>query len=92
MERFDEIHFETSWGEQIKPKKSESLHELEESIKPIPFMNIVEGVEDLLHDWPKSKAPLQQGLFSQGEDMRVPYSISSWRVPAWYRTANRGGT
>ena len=92
VKRFDVRHAETSWGEPIKPKKSESLHELEESINPPPFLNIVEGVEDMFHDFPKAKAPLQQGLSSQGEDMRVPYSISSWRVPAWYRTANRGGT
>ena len=41
---FDLINFETSWGQKIKPKKYESLHELEESIRPTPFLNIVEGV------------------------------------------------
>ena len=70
MKRFYLRHSETSWGEKIKPKKSESLHELEESIKPTSFLNIVEGVEDLLHDFPKEKSPLQQEISFEGEDMR----------------------
>ena len=72
MKRFDLRHSETSLREKIKPNKSEYFHELEESIKPTPFLNIFEGVEDLLHDFPKEKSPLQQELSSQGEDMRVP--------------------
>ena len=55
VKRFDLRHPETYLGEKIKPNKSESLHELEESIKPTPFLNIVEGVENLLHDLPKAK-------------------------------------
>ena len=58
MERFDVRHFETSWEKKIKPKKYESLHKLEDSMEPTPVLNIVEGVEDLLHDFPRSKTPL----------------------------------
>ena len=75
VERFDERHFKTSWGEQIKPNKSKSLHELEDSMEPTPVLNIVEGVENLLHLVPKAKAPTQQDLFSQREDLRIPSSL-----------------
>ena len=44
-------------------------------MEPTPFLNIAERVDDLLHDLPKEKAPLQQELSSQGEHMRVPSSI-----------------
>ena len=74
MKIFDVRHSETSSGKQIKPKKSKTLYVLEGSIKPTPVLNIFEGVEDLLHDFPKEKAPLQQELSSQGEDMRVSSS------------------
>ena len=53
VKRFDERHYETSLRKQIKPKKFESLHELEKSIKPTPFLNIVEGVKDLQYDFPR---------------------------------------
>ena len=56
---------ETSLGEQTKPKKSEPLYELEVSMKPTPFQNIVERVKDLQHDFPREKAPLQQEISSQ---------------------------
>ena len=49
MTRFDERHSETSWKEKIKPKKYESLHEMEDSMEPNPDLNIVGGVEGLLH-------------------------------------------
>ena len=75
MTRFDERHSETSWGEKIKPKKYESLHKLEDSMEPTAVLKIVEGVEDLLHNLPKAKAPLQQDLFSQREDIRIPSSL-----------------
>ena len=75
MERFDERNFETSWGEQIKPKKSESLHELEDSMEPTLVLNIVEGVEKLLHLVLEEKAPIQQHLFSQREDLRILSSL-----------------
>ena len=41
-----------------------------------PFMNIVERVKDLQHDFPRAKALLQQEHSSQEEDMSV---ISSRR-------------
>ena len=75
MIRFDVRHSETSWEEKIKPKKYASLHKLEDSMEPTPILNIVEGVEYLLHNFPEAKAPLQQGLFSQREDMRIPSSL-----------------
>ena len=55
---FDVRHSETSCENQIKPKKFESLHKLEYSMEPTPVLNIFEGVEDLLHNFPKEKAPL----------------------------------
>ena len=61
-------------GELAKPKKSEPLHELEGSMKPNPFQNIVEGVKDLKHALPRENAPLQKELYSQEEDMRIPPS------------------
>ena len=39
-----------------------------------PFQNIVEGVKDLLYDFRRAKAPLQQEHSSQEEDMSVPFS------------------
>ena len=54
-----DVHSETSLKKQIKPKKSESLHELEKSMKPTPFLNIVEGVKYLQYDLPRAKASLQ---------------------------------
>ena len=57
--RFDDRHFETSWGEQIKPKKYESLHKLEDSMEPTPVLKIVGGVEDLLNFLPGAKAQIQ---------------------------------
>ena len=74
MKRFDLKQYETSLGEQTKPKNLESLHELEGSMKPTPFHNIVEGVKDLQHAFPREKPPLQQELSSQEEDMRIPSS------------------
>ena len=59
---------------QTKPNKSKPLHQLEGSMKPTPFRNIVEGVKDQQHALPRAKAPLQQELFSQKEDMRIPFS------------------
>ena len=44
------------------------------SMKITPFQNIFEGVKDLLDDFPRAKAPLQQEHSSQEEDMRVPFS------------------
>ena len=41
VERFDERHFETSWGEHIKPNKSESFHELEDSMEKNPVLNSI---------------------------------------------------
>lgn len=61
-------------GKQTKPKKSEPLHEMERSMKINPFQNIVEGVKDLLHDFPRAKAPLQQEPSSREEDMSVHFS------------------
>ena len=75
MTRFDERHSKTSWGEQIKPKKSESLHKLEDSLEPTPVLNIVEGVEDLLHLFLEAKAPFQQDLLSQRKYKRIPSSL-----------------
>ena len=75
MTRFEVRHSETSWEEKIKPKKSESLHNLEDPMEPTLVLNIVEGVEDPLHNFAEAKSPLQQDLFSQREDMRVPSSI-----------------
>ena len=75
MTRFDERHCETSWGGQIKPKKSESLHKLEDSMEPTLVLNIVEGVEELLHNLLEEKVPLQQDLFSQREEMRDSSSL-----------------
>ena len=43
-------------------------------MKPTPFQNIVEGVKDLQHALPRAKAPIQQELSSQEEDMRIPPS------------------
>ena len=43
-------------------------------MKKTPFYNIVEGVQDLQHDFPRAKAPLQQEISSQEEDMRIPFS------------------
>ena len=40
-------------------------------MKPTPFQNIVEGVKDLQNALPREKAPLQQKLSSQEEDMRI---------------------
>ena len=73
--RFDERHYETYLGEKIKPKKYESLHKLEHSMEPTLVLNIVEGVEDLRHNFPEAKASLQQDLFSQREDMRDSSSL-----------------
>ena len=75
MTRFYERHSETSWEEPIKPKKYASLHKLEDSMEPTPILNIVEGVEDLLHFVSEAKTPIQQYLFSQREDMRVNSSL-----------------
>ena len=44
-------------------------------MEPTLVLNTIEGVGDLLHNLPEAKAPLQQGLFSQREDMRVPSSV-----------------
>ena len=74
VKRFDLKQSGTFLGEKTKPKKSDPLHELERSMKPTPFHNIVEGVKDLLHHFPKEKAPLQQENSSQEEDMSVPFS------------------
>ena len=75
MKRFDVKHLKTSWEEPIKPKKFASLHKLEDSMEPTPVLNIFEGVEDLLHNFLEVKTPLQQDLFSQGEDMRDSSSL-----------------
>ena len=75
MKIFDARHSETSWENKIKPKKSESLHKFEDSMEPTPVLNIVEGVEDLLHFVPEAKAPIQQDLFPQREDLRIPSSL-----------------
>ena len=74
VRRFDLKQSKTSLGEKIKPNKSKPLHELEGSMKPNPFQNIVEGVKDLLHALPREKTPLQQELSSQAEDIRIPFS------------------
>ena len=74
MKKFDLKQSETSLGEQTKPKKLEPLHELEGSMKPTPFQNIVEGFKYFQHDFPKEKSPLQQKLYSQEENMRIPPS------------------
>ena len=65
VKRFDVKHSETSWEETIRPKKYASSHKLEDSMEPTPVLNIVNGVEDLLHNLPEVKAPLQRDLFSQ---------------------------
>ena len=57
VEIFD-VHAKNSLRKQIKPKESEYLHELEKYMEPTPFQNIVEGVKDLQHDFPREKAPL----------------------------------
>ena len=44
-------------------------------MEPTLVLKFFEGVVDLLHNFPKEKASLQQGLFSQREDMRVPSSV-----------------
>ena len=75
MRRLDERNSKTSWGKQNMTKKSESLHTLEDSMEPTIVLNIVEGVEGFLHLFPETKAPLQQDLFSQREDMRIPSSL-----------------
>ena len=62
VKRFDSVPSGIYVGEQTKPKKSEPLHDLEGSMKPTPFQNIIEGVKDLLHDFRRSKAPVQQEL------------------------------
>ena len=74
MKIFDQRHSEIFLGELAKPKKSEPLHELEGSMKPTPFQNIIEGVEYLQNALPREKAPLQQELSSQEEGMRIPPS------------------
>ena len=71
MKRFDQRHSETSLGELAKRKKSEPLHEMEGSMKPNIFQNIIEGVKYLQHALPMAKAPLQQELSSQEEDMEI---------------------
>ena len=65
VKRFDFKPYETSLGEKTKPKNSEPFHELEGSMKPTPFQNIVEGVKYLLHALPREKAPLQQEIYFQ---------------------------
>ena len=74
VKRFDFKPSEISLGGKTKPKNSKPLQEMEGSMKITPFHNIVEGVKDLLHDFPRAKAPLQQEHSSQEEDMRVPFS------------------
>lgn len=74
MKRFDVEPFETTLGKQTKPKNSEPLHEMEGSMKLAPFRNIVERVKDLLHDFPRAKAPLQQEHSSLEEDMSVNFT------------------
>ena len=64
---------EISLGKQTKPKKSGPFHEMERSMKITPCQNIVEGVKDLLHEFPIAKAPLQEEPSSQEEDMSVPF-------------------
>ena len=44
-------------------------------MEPTPVLNIVEGVEKLLHLVLEAKAPIQQDLFSQRENLRTPSSL-----------------
>ena len=60
---FDSMPYEIYLGKQTKPKKSEPLHKVEISMKIIPFQNIVEGVKDLRHDFPKGKGPTSARTF-----------------------------
>ena len=66
--------FDTSLVELTKPKKTKPLHDLEGSMKPTPFQNIFERVKYLQHYLPREKAPLQQEISSQEEDMRIHFS------------------
>ena len=74
MKIFDFKPSEISLGEKNKPKNSKPFHDMEGSITITPFLNIVEGVKYLLHDFPRAKAPLQQEHYYQEEEMSVPFS------------------
>ena len=59
MKRFDSMPSENYLGKKNKPKELENLHDMGISIEVTPFQNIIEGVEYLLHDFPRAKNLLQ---------------------------------
>ena len=71
VERFDDIPCETSSIATIKPPQTKLLHELGGSIYPSPFLKTNEEEVRLFDTFPRARYPLEEGLPSQKEDMKI---------------------
>ena len=74
VERFDEESCKTLPLGAIKPCQTKLLHGLGGSINPTPFLKTNEEEVRFFDTFPRARYPLDEGISSQKEDMKIPSS------------------